>query len=221
MVVDITVGSATQLVFVLVGVGLLTADRTDDAAATAWVFTAGAQSSPRRSQSSSGSSTAACLACSSDGLTGWRRRAGCPASPGRADSDRRRCRRDVPPAPRPFVFERAAARRVGERDRRGLADDVGLGQAAHGDRFLHPRKPKRRRPRRSVHGAGSLGRSGGGSRPVRRAARRPAGSGAGGFSHKKGSRAGARPAGLAAWQWIEGQPFVDRSPGDKASSTSP
>ena len=33
MVVDITVGSATQLVFVLVGVGLLTAGKTHDAAA--------------------------------------------------------------------------------------------------------------------------------------------------------------------------------------------
>ena len=41
MVVDITVGSATQLVFVLVGVGLLTANRTHDAAATAWGLTAG------------------------------------------------------------------------------------------------------------------------------------------------------------------------------------
>jgi putative membrane protein len=41
MVVDITVGSATQLVFVLVGVGLLTADRTHDAAATAWGLTIG------------------------------------------------------------------------------------------------------------------------------------------------------------------------------------
>ena len=41
MVVDITVGSATQLVFVLVGVGLLTAGRTHDAAATAWGLTIG------------------------------------------------------------------------------------------------------------------------------------------------------------------------------------
>ena len=41
MVVDITVGSATQLVFVLVGVGLLTAGKTHDAAATAWGLTIG------------------------------------------------------------------------------------------------------------------------------------------------------------------------------------
>ncbi|HEY1780892.1 MAG TPA: lysylphosphatidylglycerol synthase domain-containing protein [Roseiarcus sp.] len=41
MVVDITVGTATQLVFVLVGVGLLTAKQTHDAAATAWGLTAG------------------------------------------------------------------------------------------------------------------------------------------------------------------------------------
>ena len=36
MVVDITVGSATQLVFVLAGVALLAAGKTHDAAATAW-----------------------------------------------------------------------------------------------------------------------------------------------------------------------------------------
>jgi putative membrane protein len=41
MVVDITVGSATQLVFVLVGVGLLTAGKTRNAAATAWGLTIG------------------------------------------------------------------------------------------------------------------------------------------------------------------------------------
>jgi putative membrane protein len=41
MVVDVTVGSATQLVFVLVGVGLLTAAKTHDAAATAWGLTIG------------------------------------------------------------------------------------------------------------------------------------------------------------------------------------
>ena len=36
MVVDITVGAATQLVFVIAGVALLAASRTHDAAATAW-----------------------------------------------------------------------------------------------------------------------------------------------------------------------------------------
>ena len=41
MVVDVTVGSATQLVFVLVGVGLLTAGKTHEAAATAWGLTIG------------------------------------------------------------------------------------------------------------------------------------------------------------------------------------
>ncbi len=41
MVVDITVGAATQLVFVLVGVGLLAAGKTHDAAATAWGLTIG------------------------------------------------------------------------------------------------------------------------------------------------------------------------------------
>ena len=41
MVVDITVGAATQLVFVLVGVGLLTAGKTHEAAATAWALTIG------------------------------------------------------------------------------------------------------------------------------------------------------------------------------------
>ena len=41
MVVDITVGTATQLVFVLVGVGLLAAGKTHDAAATAWELTTG------------------------------------------------------------------------------------------------------------------------------------------------------------------------------------
>jgi putative membrane protein len=41
MVVDVTVGSATQLVFVLVGVGLLTAGKTHDAVATAWGLTIG------------------------------------------------------------------------------------------------------------------------------------------------------------------------------------
>jgi putative membrane protein len=41
MVVDITVGAATQLVFVLVGVGLLAAGETHDAAATAWGLTIG------------------------------------------------------------------------------------------------------------------------------------------------------------------------------------
>jgi putative membrane protein len=41
MVVDVTVGSATQLVFVLIGVGLLTAGKTHDAAATAWGLTIG------------------------------------------------------------------------------------------------------------------------------------------------------------------------------------
>jgi putative membrane protein len=41
MVVDITVGSATQLAFVLVGVGLLTAGKTHNAAATAWGLTIG------------------------------------------------------------------------------------------------------------------------------------------------------------------------------------
>ena len=41
MVVDITVGTATQLVFVLVGVGLLAAGKTHDAAATAWGLTTG------------------------------------------------------------------------------------------------------------------------------------------------------------------------------------
>src|ERR1700727_2509384 len=41
MVVDVTVGAATQLVFVLVGVGLLTAGKTHEAAATAWALTIG------------------------------------------------------------------------------------------------------------------------------------------------------------------------------------
>jgi putative membrane protein len=41
MVVDITVGAATQLVFVLVGVGLLAAGKTHDAAGTAWGLTIG------------------------------------------------------------------------------------------------------------------------------------------------------------------------------------
>jgi putative membrane protein len=41
MVVDITVGAATQLVFVLVGVGLLAAGKTHDAADTAWGLTIG------------------------------------------------------------------------------------------------------------------------------------------------------------------------------------
>jgi putative membrane protein len=41
MVVDITVGAATQLVFVLVGVGLLAAGKTHDAAATAGALTIG------------------------------------------------------------------------------------------------------------------------------------------------------------------------------------
>jgi putative membrane protein len=41
MVVDITVGAATQLVFVLVGVGLLAAGKTHEAAATAWGLTIG------------------------------------------------------------------------------------------------------------------------------------------------------------------------------------
>ncbi len=41
MVVDVTVGAATQLVFVLVGVGLLAAGKTHDAAATAGALTIG------------------------------------------------------------------------------------------------------------------------------------------------------------------------------------
>ena len=61
MVVDVTVGSATQLVFVLVGVGLLTAGKTHDAAATDGNLRSASQFSRRRSQSLSGSNTAACL----------------------------------------------------------------------------------------------------------------------------------------------------------------
>ena len=61
MVVDITVGSATQLVFVLVGVGLLTAGKTHDAAATAWGLTIGVAIFAAAIAILSGSNTTACL----------------------------------------------------------------------------------------------------------------------------------------------------------------
>ena len=195
MVVDITVGSATQLVFVLVGVGLLTANRTHDAAATAWGLTAGV------------AMFAAAIAIfvriqhnSMFGvLIGWAHRLA-PKSwmsgfAGRAEAIDGAV---VATYRRRLALSYSSALRLV-----GWVSGVGevwltmwaLGKPLTRDRFLHPRKPERRRPRRGVHGAGSVGRSGGGSRPVWRAARRPAGSGAGGFSHKKGSRTGARPAG--------------------------
>ena len=61
MVVDITVGSATQLVFVLVGVGLLTAGRPTTRLPQRGGSRSASQYSRRRSQSSSGSNTTACL----------------------------------------------------------------------------------------------------------------------------------------------------------------
>ena len=134
-------------------------------------------------------------------------------------SHRRRGRFDLSPPLGPVLFQPASPHRVGEWRQRDLADHVGARPPAFRDRRLHPRKPQRRRPRRGVHGARSLGGSGRRPGPVRGAPRRAGGPGAGDFSHQAGSRAGDGLPGLAAWQWVEGRRFLARET-DQASSTS-
>ena len=153
MVVDITVGAATQLVFVLVGVVLLAASKTHDAAATAWGLTIGVAIFAAaigvfvRIQHNSMFGV----------LIGWAHRLA-PKSwmssfAGRAEA--------IDEAIVATYRRRSALscssllRLVGWviRRGRGLAGDARPRLALEPDRFVYPGKPQHRRARRGVHGA--------------------------------------------------------------------
>ena len=196
MVVDITVGAATQVVFVVAGVVLFTAGaRAHASAAMAWglligvaVFTAAIGAFVRIQHNRMfGLLMAVAHRAGSQELALRVRQ------PRR--SDRRRYRCDVSSPPRLVVLQPATACRMGNRRRRGLAHDACSRQAVERYRFVCPGKPQRWRPRRGVHDTWSVGRPRRRSGLVRGAARGAREPGLSGFSHQTGSRAGVRSAG--------------------------
>ena len=195
MVVDVTVGSATQLVFVLVGVGLLTASKTHDAAATAWGLTIGVAIFAAaiaifvRLQHSNMFAI----------LIGWADRLA-PKSWMSGFADRAEPIDDAIVATyrRRFALSYSSLLRL-------VGWAIGTGEVWMATRVLgHPlnlidsfilESLQQRRSRRGVHGARRVGRPGERHGPVRSAARAARGSGARGFSDQAGSRTGAWPAG--------------------------
>ena len=212
MVVDITVGAATQLVFVLVGVGLLAAGKTHDAAATAWGLTIGVAIFAAaiglfvRLQHNSMFAV----------LIGWAHRLA-PKSwmssfTGRAEAIDEAI---VATYRRRFALSRSSLLRlvgwvsgVGEvwLATRVLGKPLSvidsfilesLSTGVRGAAFMVPGSVRRTRGRYGL---------------VRGAARTACGPGARGFSHQTGSRAGARSAGSRGLAMGRRTPFA-RSPG--------
>ena len=200
MVVDITVGSATQLIFVLVGVGLLTAGKTHAAAATAWGLTIGVAIFAAaialfvRIQHNSMFAI----------LVGWANRLA-PKSwmssfSGRAETIDEAIvatyRRHLP------LSYSSLLRLIGWAIGTGevwMATRV-LGHPLSVVEFVYPGKPEHRSARRGLHGARSVGRSRGRHGPVRSSGRTACRLGACGFSDQTRSGAGlgsAGPCGLA------------------------
>ena len=140
MVVDITVGAATQLVFVIAGVVLLARGRP-------CVGCDGMGARDRRGRICGGDRRVRPTPAQQHV---WRvDRLGSSTGSEELDvrlrgprrSDRRRYRCDLSSPLRLVVFQPAAACRMGNRRRRGLADDARPRQALEPDRFVHPGKP--------------------------------------------------------------------------------
>ena len=219
MVVDITVGAATQLVFVIAGVVLLAAERTHAAAATAWGLTIGV--------AVFAAAIGVFVRIQHNSMFGvlveWAHRLA-PKSwmsgfAGRAEAIDEAI---VATYRRRFALSYSSVLRLV-----GWATGTGevwltmrvLGQALKRDRFVYPGKPERRRPRRGVHGAGSVRRPRRRSGVVRRVARTPADLALAVSLTKRVRELALGLPGLAAWQWIEGRRWLARRE-DKASSAS-
>ena len=219
MVVDITVGTATQLVFVIAGVALLAARKSHDAATVVWGVMIGV--------AVFAAAIAIFIRIQHGGMFGrlvdWAHRLA-PKSwmsgfTGRAEAIdeaivatyRRRSALSYSCLLRLIGWASGAAEIW-------LTTRV-LGQPLNVVEFVYPGKPHQRRPRRGVHGARRLRRARRRSGVVRGAARAARGPRARGFSYQTRSRAragSAGPRGLA----MGGRASLARPPTDKASSTS-
>ena len=157
-----------------------------------WGARSASPCSRRRSPSSSGSSTAACLERSCRLAHRLAPKSWMSGFTGRAEAIDEAIVATYRRRSAFATFQSAAAHRMGDRRGRSLAGDARPRSSLQPGRRVHPRKPDQRRARRGVHGARRARRPRRRHGAVRRAARTARGPGARGFAHRSA---------FASWRW--------------------